>query len=95
MHLKDLPGVSDLRLCGRKSRHRHTEGGAGDIVQSDVMAELHGGGISAVLSADSDMELRIRRSSEIDRHLHKLPYALLVELCEGIRLEDLRVIVGV
>ena len=48
-----------------------------------------------MLSADSDMELRIRRSSEIDRHLHKLPYALLVELCEGIRLEDLRVIVGV
>ena len=34
----------DGRLRRREAGDRHAEGGAGDIIQADLVAELHGGG---------------------------------------------------
>ena len=37
----------------------HTEGRAGHIVQTGAVAELHGGGIAAVLAADTQMQVGV------------------------------------
>jgi len=35
-----LSGEFELGLCGGEASYRHTEGGAGDIVETDYLAEL-------------------------------------------------------
>ena len=57
------------------------------------MAELNGRRIAAVLTANAHMELRIDRLTKLDSHFHQLAYADLIELCKGIVLEDLCIIV--
>ena len=59
------------------------------------MAELYGRRISAVLSTDTDMELRIYRLTKLDRCLHQLTDACLVKLCKRIVLKNLSIIVSV
>ena len=57
------------------------------------MAELNGGGVAAVLTADTAVERRVDFLAEFDSHLHELAYAVLVELRERIALEDLLIVV--
>ena len=58
------------------------------------MAELNGGRVAAVLTADTAVERRVHFLAELDSHLHQLAYAVLVELCERIALEDLLIVVA-
>ena len=76
--------LSDRCLRCRKSCDGYTERRAGYIIQTDLVAELNGRGISAVLSADSKMQARVNRLAEFDCHLHQLANAILIQLSEGI-----------
>jgi len=58
------------------------------------VAELNRCRITAVLAADTAVELRINRLTELDSHFHELTNASLIELSERIVLEDLLVVVS-
>ena len=59
------------------------------------MAELDGGRIAAVLTADTAVEFGTGRAAELDRHLHQLADAHRVETGEGIGFVDLvRIVCG-
>ncbi len=59
------------------------------------MAELYGCGVTTVLAADTNVHFGTYGLTELDSGFHKLTYTNLVELCEGIVLEDLGVVVCV
>ena len=80
---------TDICLSGRKTCDRHTERRAGNIGETDVVAELDGGRIAAVLAADTAAHARTGRSAQLDRHLHQLADADGVQTSEGIGLVDL------
>ena len=48
-----LAGVLDGSLRSSQPGDRHAEGRAGNVGQADVVAELHGGGVAAMLAADA------------------------------------------
>ena len=58
------------------------------------MAELNRCRIAAVLAADTAVELRIYRFTELDSHFHELTNTSLIELSERIVLEDFLVVVS-
>ena len=53
--IEPLLGVLDGSLCGGQTGDGHAAGGAGHIVQTHAVAELHAGGVAAVLAADAQM----------------------------------------
>ena len=57
------------------------------------MAELNRCGVTTVLTADTYVELGVNGTAEGDCHVHQLTNTGLVELSEGIVLEDLSVVV--
>ena len=84
---------SSLSCC--EACDRHAEGRAGDVVEADLVAELDGGRIAAVLTADTAVEFGTGRTAELDRHLHQLADAHRVETGEGIGFVDLvRIVCG-
>ena len=87
--------LSDSSLCSGQTRDRHTERRAGHIVQTDLVAELYGAGVTAVLTADTAVELWINWLTKFKSHFHKLAYAVLVELSKWIVLVDLCIIVSI
>ena len=82
-------------LRGGEAGDGDTERGAGHIVQTHAVAELHAGGVAAVLAADAEVQVRARRAAELAGHVHELTDAGLVELGERVVLVDLLVIVRV
>ena len=52
-----IPAVLDCSLCGSQAGDGHTEGAAGHIIQADLVAELDGHGVAAVLAADAVVQL--------------------------------------
>src|SRR5262245_45617164 len=91
-------GASRLRLAGdlgadrglRRSqpRDRHAIGRARDIVETDLVAELHRGGIAAMLAADADLQVRPRLAAALHADLHELANTIAIERDEGIDLQD-------
>ena len=59
------------------------------------MAELHAHGVAAVLAADAAVQLRTNLLALLHSHLHQGTDAGLIQLGEGVVLEDLGVVVGV
>ena len=51
-----IPRIFDGGLGGSQPGDGHTVGGAGHIVQAHLVAELHGGGVAAVLAADAQVD---------------------------------------
>ena len=47
----------DSGLGGSQTGDRHAVGGAGHVVQANLVAELHGGGVAAVLAADTQVDV--------------------------------------
>lgn len=88
------PRITDVSLCRCESRDRNSEGRAGNIGETELVAELNRGRVAAVLTAYTDVHVRAYLATEGYSHLHKLADAVLVDLDERITLEDLRVIVG-
>ena len=87
--------LSDSSLCSGQTRDRHTERRAGHIVQTDLVAELYGAGVTAVLTADTAVQLGTGSFTVLHSHLHQLANAVTIQLGEGIVLKDLGVIVSV
>ena len=75
-------------LCGCKARSEQAEGRAGDVVEPDLVAELDGLRIAAMLAADAHLESGAGVASLGRGHLHQQADARLVERGEGILLED-------
>ena len=82
---------ADGSLCGGKASDRYTVGRAGNIVKTYVVAELNRGGISAVFTAYSEMDIRTGLATELGSHLYELADTLLVKLFKVIGLIDVRV----
>jgi len=66
------------RLGRRKNCDRHPEGGTGNIAESFPVAELNAGGISAMLSADSDLKILFDLSAAFNGYAYKLADAGLI-----------------
>ena len=84
----------DRSLSSSQTSDRHTEGRAGHVVQANLVAELNGDGVAAVLAADAVVQLLAGRLGLGDSHLHQLTNAVLIQLSEGIVLVDLRIVVS-
>ena len=76
--------ILDRCLRGGEAGDGNAERGAGDVVEADLVAELDGGGVAAVLAADTDVQARIDGLAQLDGHIHQLAHAGLVETGERI-----------
>ena len=93
MPLRELH-LLDRGLCCCKASDRNAERAAGHVVQTDLVAELDGAGVAAVLAADAEVDLRTGLTAELCSHSNQLAYADLVETCERVALVDLVVVVS-
>jgi hypothetical protein len=84
--------VCDL-FCQRglgsgESRDWNTEWTATDVVQPQAVTEFHGIGITAVFPADAELDLRSRLAPFLDRDLHQLADAVLIDRGKWIAFHD-------
>ena len=84
----------DSGLSSSQTSDRHTEGGAGHVVQTDLVAEFNGDGVTAVLAADAVVQVVAGGLSLGNSHLHQHTNAGLIQLSKGIVLEDLGIVVS-
>src|SRR5690242_4046772 len=80
--------LADRGLRRGETGDRHAIGRARDIVEADLVAERDGGGIAAMLAADSNLESGPRLAPALHADLDELADAVLVERDERINLED-------
>ena len=83
-----LAGVLDSSLSSSQTCDRHTEGRAADVVQTDIVAELHARGVAAVLAADAALEHRALAAALEYGLADQLSHAVLVEDLERVVLQD-------
>ena len=88
-----LSGIFDSSLSSSQTGDRHTEGRAADVVQTDVVAELHARGIAAVLAADAQTQIGAGLTTVVGSHLDQLADADLIQMLERIALVDLVLVV--
>src|SRR6185437_15144259 len=62
-----------------KPRDRHTEGGAGHVIEVGLVTERDGGRVAAVLATDADFEVAPHVASSFDPDPHQFTDALLVD----------------
>ena len=83
-------GVSLYRSLRRsKTGDGHAEGRAAGIIHAKAGAELHAGGLAAVLAADAGAHAGTYVAALLHGHLDELAYAVLVENLEGVYLQNL------
>src|SRR6266566_5685694 len=75
-------------LCSGESRDWNTERTATDVVQPQAVTEFHGIGITAVFPANAELDLRSRLPPFLDRDLHQLADAVLINGGKRIALHD-------
>lgn len=81
-----LARIADGSLLPQQGRaDRYTERRAGNVGEANVVAELDGSRVAAVLAADTKLDVRAGGLTELASHLNELAYANLVELCERDR----------
>lgn len=76
-------------MSSSQTRNRHTERRAGDVVQTNLVAEHHGARIAAVFAADAQLQVRTGLTAQLRSHLHQLANAVRVQTSEGIAFEIL------
>src|SRR5438477_13076943 len=74
------------RLRRRQPRDRHPEWTAAHVVEADLVAELDGIGLAAVLAADADFEIRLGLAAALDPELH--------EAADAVEIDDLEWVFG-
>src|SRR5689334_17097753 len=77
-------GLGKSRLGGREARQRDAERRAADVVQAELVAEDDGLRLAAVLAADPELQLRLRRTAALDADSHQVAHAALVERLERV-----------
>src|SRR5438046_2901044 len=75
-------------LSGGQPRNWDTEWTATDVVEAQAVTEFHGIGITAVFAANAKLDLRPRLAPFLDRDLHQLADAVLINGGERIALHD-------
>src|SRR6478672_8155783 len=75
-------------MRGGKAGDRDAERGARHIIEPDRVTELHAPGLSSVLPADSDLQLRAHASSCGNGQRNKLPNPGLVKDLERVVRKD-------
>jgi hypothetical protein len=70
----------DGSLSGSQARYRHAEGRAAHVVQANLVAELDGRRIAAVLTADTALQIGAGLAALLNSYLNQLAYAGLVQL---------------
>src|SRR5579875_2940670 len=78
----------DRGTAGFQPGDRHPERRAGDVVQSDLMEKVHGVGVAAVLTADTELEILAGRSALLHRYFHQAADAVGVQCLERRHPED-------
>ena len=91
---KLLAGSFNGSLSSGQTSDGNTEGRAADIVQTNIVAELNAGGVTAVLAADAQTQIRVGGAAVSSSHLDQLANADLVQMLERIALVDLVVVVS-
>ncbi len=82
-------------MRGSQTGDRHAEGRAGHVAQANVVAEHNGRRISAMLTADAQLDVGAGLAAQLGSQLNQLAHAVLIQTGEGIGLADLLVVVGV
>ena len=80
-------------LGGGDAGGGHAVGGAGDVGEANLVAELDGGGVAAVFAADAHLHAGAGGAAEFFGHLHELADAVLVDAGEDVGLDDFEVAV--
>src|SRR5436305_705516 len=80
--------LAQRRLCRRKPGDRHAKRRAGDIIESDPVAESDRGGVAAVLAADAELDVRPCAAAALDTDLDLFADILLVNRDERIGRKD-------
>ena len=88
----DLLGLNGC-LCGGEAGDGHAVGRAGNVVQFELVAELHALRLTTVLTANADVEVGVGGAALAGSHLNELTNTFLVEYLERILLEDAQVLV--
>src|ERR1022692_4130981 len=90
------PGRSAVSLhpCQPRMRRRHARGGdaerrAGDVIESQLLAEGDGVGVAAVLATDADAQGWTYGTALVDGKLHEPSDPVSIEGLEGIARQDL------
>eukprot|EP00951_Prasinocladus_malaysianus_P023335 scaffold197988_cov41-Prasinocladus_malaysianus.AAC.1 len=78
----------ERRLRGRQPGNRHTQRRARDVVQADLVEELDGVGVAAVLAAYTQADVGTGLPTHLASELHQLPHALTVKLLKGVTGKD-------
>src|SRR5207247_2084057 len=81
-------GPLESGLGRRQARHRHTEGRATDISQTNPVTEFYAVGIAAVLAAYPQLDARTGALAFFNRDLHELADSDLVDRSERILLHN-------
>ena len=79
----------DCRLRRRKSCNRHSERRTAHIIQPHLVAELHGRRLTAMLAANTALQVRTDGTALFGSHTYQLPYSILVEHLEGVYFQNL------
>ena len=79
----------DCSLRRRKSCNRHAERRTAHIIQPHLVAELHGRRLTAMLAADTALQVRTDGTALFGSHTYQLPYSILVEHLEGVYFQNL------
>src|SRR6476646_11146887 len=80
-------GLLQRRLRRREACERDAIGRAAHVVEPDPMAELHRRRLAAVLTADAELDLRLRLPAPPHRDPHQVADTVLVEHLERVALE--------
>src|SRR4051812_820345 len=80
--------LAERGLRRGKARDRHAVGRARNVVEPDLMAERHRGGIAAVFAADADLEVRPGLAAAGDTDLDQFTDAGAIDRDERIDLQD-------
>src|SRR5688572_26819767 len=86
--------AAERRLCRCELGDGDAVGRAGDVIQSDLGAEVDGGRVAAMLAADAELELGAGLAAALGGDLHQFADTFRVDADEGILLEDALPLVG-
>src|SRR6266545_1547133 len=75
---------AESRMSRGQTSDGHPEGGAGNIVKTDLVAEDDGGGVAAMLAADAELDVAPGGAPLVAPHFDQLSDAVLIEGDEGV-----------
>src|SRR5665647_1294013 len=87
--LRRIFTTAESGVGGGEAGDRHPERGAGDVVEADLVTEDDAGGITAMLTADAELDVGPGGTSLDAPHLDELADATLIESDEGIVREEI------